>query len=72
MPVAYFSKIMNPCEQKYAKAEEECLAVLYAVMNFRPYLYGREFILACDHESIHWITYVENPGARLLQWRVRL
>ena len=71
MPVAYFSKTMNACEQKYAKAEKECLAVLYAVMNFRPYLYGREFILACDYEPIHWITYVENPGARLLRWRLR-
>ena len=41
-------------------------------MNFRPYLYGQEFILACDYEPIHWITYVENPGARLLRWRLRL
>ena len=41
-------------------------------MNFRPYLYGREFILSCDYESIHWITYVENHGARLLRWRLRL
>ena len=72
MSVAYFSKVMNSCEQKYAKAEKECLAVLYAVMNFRPFLYGREFILACDYEPIHWITYVENPGARLLRWRLRL
>ena len=72
MPIAYFSKLMNACKQKYAKAEKECLAVLYAVMNFRPYLYGREFILACDYEPIHWIKYVENPGARLLRWRLRL
>ena len=72
MPIAYFSKIMNACEQKYAKAEKECLAVLYAVMNFRPYLYGREFILVRDYEPIHWITYFENPRARLLRWRLRL
>ena len=72
MPVVYFSETMNTCEQRYPEAEKECLAVLYAVMNFRPYLYGREFILACDYEPIHWITYVENPGARLLRWRLRL
>ena len=47
MPVAYFSKVMNDYDQNYSKAEKECLAVLYAVGNFRPYLYGREFILAC-------------------------
>ena len=28
--------------------------------------------MACDYEPIHWITYVENPGARLLRWRLRL
>ena len=53
-------------------AEKECLTVLYVVMNFRPYLYGREFILSCDNEAIHWITYVENPGVRFLRWRLRL
>ena len=35
-------------------------------------MYGREFILACDYEPIHWITYVGNPGARLLRGRLRL
>ena len=63
MPIAYFSKVMNSCEQDYSKAEKECLAVLYAVTNFRSYLYGREFILACDYEPVHWMTYIKNPGA---------
>ena len=68
MPIAYFSKVMNSYEQNYSKAEKECLAVLYAVTNFRPYLYGREFMLACDYEPVHWMTYGNNPGARLLRW----
>ena len=53
MPEAYFSKVMNACEKRYAKAEKECFVVLYAVVNFHPYLYSREFILACDYEPIH-------------------
>ena len=56
MPVAYFSKTMNTCEQSYPEAEEECLAVWYTVMNFRPDLYGQEFISAYNYEPIHWIT----------------
>ena len=39
--------------KKYAETEKECLAVLYAVMNFRPYMYGQEFILTCNYEPIH-------------------
>ena len=72
MPGAYFFKVMNDYGQNYSKAEKECLAVLYAVGNFRPDLYGREFILACDHEPVHWMTYVENPSSRLIKWRLKL
>ena len=72
MPIAYFSKIMNSHELNYDMEEKECLAVLYAVDNFRPYLYGRGFILACDHEPIHWMTYADNPGTRLIKWRLKL
>ena len=72
MPIAYYSKAMNDCELRYNKEEKECLAVLSAVGHFRPYLYGRHFILACDHEPVHWMTYVENPGTRLIKWRLKL
>ena len=34
-----FSKTINTCEQRHPEAKKECLAVLYAVMNFRPYPY---------------------------------
>ena len=72
MPIAYYSKIMTGIEQRYKVTEKECLAVAYAMNNFRPYLYGREFILACDHEPVHWITSAENLGPRLIRWRYRL
>lgn len=65
LPIAYYSKILNACEQKYPKHERECLGILYSVENFRPYLYGREFILACEFEPVHWMTYIDNPGPRI-------
>ena len=39
---------MTVIEQRYEVTEKEFLAVVYAINNSRPYLYGREFILACD------------------------
>lgn len=39
---------------------------------FRSYLYKREFILTCDNELIHWITYADNTRPRLVCWRHRL
>ena len=52
--------------------EKECLAVLYAVNQFRPYIYGRKFILMSDHESLWWIDSVKDPGQRLIQWKLKL
>ena len=37
-----------------------------------PIFVGREFVLACDYEPVHSMTYINNPGARLLRWRLRL
>lgn len=50
--------------QRYEDTEKECLAVLYSLENFPPYLYGQEFILASGHEPVVWMTYVENPRAQ--------
>ncbi|XP_051161523.1 uncharacterized protein LOC127281712 [Leptopilina boulardi] len=72
LPVAYYSKVLNATEQKYLKPEKECLAILYAVEHFRPYLYDQDFILSCDCEPVHWMSYVENPGTRLQKWRLKL
>ncbi|XP_051155718.1 uncharacterized protein LOC127278183 [Leptopilina boulardi] len=72
LPVAYYSKVLNAAEQNYLKEEKECLAVLYSLEHFRPYLYGPEFVLSCDCEPVHWMNYVENPGTRLQKWRLKL
>ena len=72
MSIAYYSKIMTGIEQRYEVTEKKCLAVVYAINYFRPYLYGQKFILACDQEPVYWITSAENPGPRLIRWRFRL
>ena len=41
-------------------------------MHFRPYLYGREFILVSDHEPLKWIDSVKPPLQPLIRWRTRL
>ena len=54
-PIAYMSKMMKPAERNYGTTEKECLAIIYAILHYRPYLYGREFTLICDHEPLKWI-----------------
>ena len=71
-PIAYMSKMMKPAERNYGTTEKECLAIIYAILHYRPYLYGREFTLICDHEPLKWIDSVKPPVQRLLRWRTRL
>jgi hypothetical protein len=46
--IAYASR-NNKTESNYSSYEGECLIVVWAVIHFRPYFYGTEFILYIDH-----------------------
>ena len=35
-PIAYMSKLLNPAQKNYGTTEKECLAIITAVMHFRP------------------------------------
>ena len=72
LPVAYMSRVLVGPELNYSTTEKECLAVLYAVQQFRPYIYGRKFTLMSDHEPLRWIDSVKNPGQRLICWKLKL
>ena len=70
--IAFMSKIMKPAEKNYTTTEKECLAVFYAILHFRPYLFGRPFTVICDHEPLKRIASVKPPSQRLIRWRTRL
>jgi len=45
LPILYTSRVLNSAEQNYSTIEKECLAIVYCVNYFRPYLYGRKFTI---------------------------
>jgi cleavage and polyadenylation specificity factor subunit 1 len=51
-PLSFFSKKMNPAQQKYSAYGRELLAVYEAVQHFRHMLEARHFTIFTDHKPL--------------------
>ena len=74
LPIAYASRTLNDAEIKYFTTEKELLAIVFAVQHFRPYLYGRKFILVTDLLGCVtiWLHNLKDPNSRLGRWKMKL
>jgi hypothetical protein len=52
LTLAFFSKKLNPAQQKYSAYDRELLAVYEAVKHFRHMLEARQFIIFTYHKPI--------------------
>lgn len=71
-PVAYASKKFTPCETRYSAIERELLAIVWAVEHFRPYLWGRKFLVKTDHKPLLWVGKLKESSARVTRLKERL
>ena len=70
-PVAFASRKLLPREMNLSTTEE-CLALVWAVEHFRPYLFGRDFIIETDHNALTWLNQVKSKNRKLLRWSLTL
>jgi hypothetical protein len=66
--IAYASRSNNNAESNYSSYEGECLAIVWTVIHFRPYLYGTKFILYTDHQPIKWLMTNDKLTCKLARW----
>jgi hypothetical protein len=70
--ITYASQSNNKAESNYSSYEEECLAIVWAVIHLRPYLYGTNFTLYTDHQSIKWLMTNDKLTSKLTRWALIL
>jgi hypothetical protein len=66
--ITYASQSNNKAESNYSSYEEECLAIVWAVIHLRPYLYGTNFTLYTDHQPIKWLMTNDKLINKLARW----
>ena len=65
--IAYTCRTLSQSEKNYVQVKKEALALVYSVIKFHQYLYGRMFALITDHKPLLKILVLKLVYHPLLQ-----
>jgi RNase H-like domain found in reverse transcriptase/Integrase zinc binding domain len=68
----YSSRLLRGAELHYRISEKECLAVVWAIRLYHPYLHGEIFELITDRSALKWLMNIEDSTGRLARWSIYL
>ncbi|KRX20025.1 Retrovirus-related Pol polyprotein from transposon [Trichinella nelsoni] len=66
--VAYESRTLTKAERRYCATQKEMLSLVWALREFRPYLYGQRFLVRTDHSYMRWLRNFKEPEGQVACW----
>ena len=66
------SRALNKAEKSYPATKLDCLAIVWAVAKFRPYLMAMPFEVYTDHYALQWLKTMHTGSALLHRWSAAL
>ncbi|GFY34448.1 retrovirus-related Pol polyprotein from transposon 17.6 [Trichonephila clavipes] len=71
-PVVFASRTLSATERNYAVTERGCLAVVWALNEFRTYLGFLPIKVVTDHAALTRLTHGKNLSNRMIRWALKL
>lgn len=71
-PIHYASRGMTKGEKNKSTIEKELAAIHWAIVYFKPYVYGTHFILKTDHRPLVYLFSLRDPTSKLNRMRLEL
>ena len=66
------SRALNKAEKSYPATKLECLAIVWAVAKFCPYLMAMPFEVFTDHYALQWLKTMRTGSTLLHRWSAAL
>ena len=66
------SRTLNNAESNYSTTKKECLAIVWGVQVFRPFLVATHFEILTDHYALQWLRSMKSTSAILHRWAAAL
>ncbi|KRX15925.1 Retrovirus-related Pol polyprotein from transposon 17.6 [Trichinella nelsoni] len=66
--VAYASRTLTKAKRCYCATRREMHCLVWALREFRPYLYGQRFVVRTDHSCLRWLTTFKEPEGQVARW----